>query len=67
MGALIPIIIAAIPDAIQLEQFIQRLIQQQSTLQQANRPDVDDATLIALGQLIDGLQAHINQQAALRP
>lgn len=64
MGALIPIIIAAIPDAIALEQFIANLIHQRTQLQTANRPDVDDATIHQLTQLIDGIQAHIDAKAA---
>lgn len=64
MGAIIPLIIQALPAGIQLGEFIANLIHQRTQLQQSNRPDVDDATIDALTRLIDGIQAHIDAQAA---
>jgi len=64
IAALIPIIINALPAGISLAQFISGLISQRHKIAQENRPDTSDETLAMLDALIDGLQKHINQQAA---
>lgn len=67
MGALIPIIIGAIPAGIQLEQFLQALIEHQRSIQIPNRPDVTDEQRAFTAQLIDAVQQRINTDAALHP
>lgn len=67
MPAIISIILAAIPEGIQLGQLIANLIKGQQALQVANRPDVTDADMALLDRLIDGLQAKINADAAAHP
>lgn len=64
MAALIPLIISAIPAGIQLEQFLQGLIEHQRSLQVPNRPDVTDEQRAFTSQLIDAVQARINEAAA---
>jgi hypothetical protein len=67
MPAIISIILAAIPEGIQLGQLVANLIEQRTALQTANRPDVSDADAQLLDQLIDGLQAKIIADAAKQP
>jgi hypothetical protein len=67
MGAiavLIPLIMQALPAGISLVQFVSNLISQRKRLKEENRPDVNDESIAALDQLIDGLQAKINEEAA---
>lgn len=64
MGEIIPIIIGAIPAGIQLEQFIQSLIEHQNALQTPGRPDVSDAEMQFTGQLLAAAQAKLIADAA---
>lgn len=63
IAALIPIIINALPAGISAAEFVANLIKQRHALAQENRPDVNDERIAALDALIDGIQAHIHQQA----
>jgi len=64
IAALIPLIMQALPAGISLAEFVGNLISQRKRLKEENRPDVNDETIAALDQMIDAVQAKINEGAA---